>query len=116
MRQTIQAKFENYDTAEAAAFAVKKRLHDTQIIAIYPEHPESIALTHPHPKRFTLLPTAVLSQHYITALVETEYNYEDLSEVQKRQTAHLQIVCNTESIPAAYRILTAWGGSLPPLS
>ncbi|MBQ8687750.1 MAG: hypothetical protein IJ512_04265 [Ruminococcus sp.] len=116
MRQTIQAKFENLDTAEAAASAVRKHLQATEILAVYPEHPESIRLTHPHPRRFTLLPTAVLSQNYITALVETEYNFEDLSEIQKRQTSVIQLLCEEQFVPEAHKIITARGGTILPPS
>ncbi|MBQ8514824.1 MAG: hypothetical protein IJ496_05445 [Ruminococcus sp.] len=112
MKETIQAEFENLDSAEAAARAIKKQIHDAKIMAIYPEHPESIRLTRPHSKRFTLLPTAVLSQNYITALIETEYDFEDLNEVQKRQTSMVQLVCGHASVPAAHRILTGQGGTI----
>ncbi len=116
MQQTIRAEFENFDTAEAAAFAVKKQLHSAEIITVRPDHPESLRLTFSHPTRFTLLPTAVLSQNYITALIETEYNYENLNEIQKRQTTAVQIVCNTESVEKAHGILTAHGGRILPPS
>lgn len=116
MRQTVQAKFENFDTAEAAAFAVRKQLDTAEILSVFPEHPESIELTHPHPIRFTLLPTAVASQHYITALVETEYNYEDLNEIQKRQTSIVQLLCDDAVIPEAHKIITARGGTILPPS
>lgn len=112
MRETIQAEFENLDSAEAAAHAIKKQIHDAKITAVYPEHPESIRLTRPHSRRFTLLPTAVLSQNYITALIETEYGFEDLNEIQKRQTSMVQLVCDSESVPAAHRTLTGHGGTI----
>ncbi len=114
MQQTIHAYFENLDTAEAAAFAVKKQVQHTEILSVKPRHPESTRLTQGTHERFTILPTAIAFPNYITALVKTEYNFEDMRETDKRQTSDVLILCDADSIPAAENILIAHGGTMLP--
>lgn len=116
MRHKIEAEFDTFDAAEAAAFSIKRKLKGTDIVFVRPKQPESIRLSRPAGKRFTLLPTAVTSMNYITALVETDYNYEDLSEVQKRQTSSIRLICDEHSAHAAEKIIIQRGGYLLPPS
>ncbi len=112
MRRKITAEFDTFDAAEKAALEIRRKFSDTKILSVRPLHPESIRLTHRHKKRFTLLPTAVTSMNYITALVETDYNYEDMNEVQKRQTSSAVLLCSERNRDAAEKIVIGKGGKI----
>ena len=116
MKRRIKAEFDTFDLAEAAAMTARKTFHGTKIQLIRPEHPESIRLSRSLKRRFTLLPTAVTSMNYVTAVVETDYNYEDMNEVQKRQTSTMQIICDDEYTDAAEAVILQRGGTLLPPS
>lgn len=111
MKKFIKAEFENIDMAEKAAIAVNKKMPFIKGIHIYPLHPESVQLTQSHAERFTLLPTAVASMNYITALVETDYNFEDISEESQRQTSFVEFTCDDNVSFEAEQILIQMGGS-----
>ncbi|MBQ8725013.1 MAG: hypothetical protein IJY74_05000 [Oscillospiraceae bacterium] len=116
MRRKINAEFDTFDLAENAAYAVRRSSKGAKIQFIRPDHPESIRLSRSLRKRFTLLPTAIASMNYITALTETDYNYEDLNEVQKRQTSTIQLICDEGAAHAAEAIIIQKGGTILPPS
>lgn len=112
MKQIIKAEFDTLDSAEHAAVAISKNIPSARGIHIYPKNPESVQLTIPHEKRYTLLPTAVASMNYITALVETDYNFEDISEEKKCQTSYAEFSCDSKNMHNAEQIILQMGGSL----
>lgn len=116
MRRKITAEFETFDAAEMAAYEIRRKFPDARILSVRPKHPESMRLTRWHGKRFTLLPTAVTTMNYITAVVETDYNYEELNEIQKRQTSSAVILCRENEIAPAESLLISKGGSILPPS
>lgn len=111
MNKFIKAKFDTFDDAEKAALSLNKHLNITDKIHVYPKYPESVQLTIPHEKRFTLLPTAVTSMNYYTLLVETEYNFENISEERKRQTSFIEFECDDSSVSDAEKLLIGMGAS-----
>lgn len=111
MNKFIKAEFETFDDAEKAAISLNKQLHIIDRIHVYPKYPESIQLTIPHEKRFTLLPTAVTSMNYFTLLVETEYNFENISEERKRQTSFIEFECDDSAASEAEKLLIGMGAS-----
>lgn len=116
MKRRITAEFDTFDAAEMAAAEIKRRYPDARILSVHPEHPESIRLTRWHGKRFTLLPTAVTTMNYITAVSETDYNYDELNEVEKRQTSHAVLICSEKDAEPAERLLIGKGGNIMPPS
>lgn len=112
MRRTIKAEFETLDFAEKAAIELNKRIPSIKGIHVYPLNPESVMINNEsHEKHFTLLPTAIASMNYITALVETDYNFEDIEEDKKRQTSFVEFACDNISVHDAEQILLQMGGS-----
>ncbi|MGN0631108.1 MAG: hypothetical protein ACI4JN_07260 [Ruminococcus sp.] len=111
MKQTIKAEFDTLDSAERAAVAISRNIPSARGIHVYPENPESVQLTIPHEKRYTLLPTAIASMNYITALVETDYNFEDISEEKKRQTSFAEFSCDSKNVRSAQQIILQMGGT-----
>lgn len=111
MKKLIKSEFETLDMAEKAAIAVNKKLPFIKKIHVYPLNPESVDITENHEKRFTLLPTAVTSMNYITALVETDYNFEDIPEEKQRQTSFVEFTCDEQYINAVEHVLIQMGGS-----
>lgn len=112
MKQTIKAEFETLDSAERAAVAISKNISSARGTHVYPKNPESVQLTIPHEKRYTLLPTAVASMNYITALVETDYNFEDMNEEKQRQTSYAEFSCDSKDYHNAEQIILQMGGDL----
>lgn len=110
MKQTVIAEFETLDSAERAAVAISRNVPSAKGIHVFPENPESVQLTIPHEKRYTLLPTAIASMNYITALVETEYNFEDMREDKKRQRSYAEFSCDIKNIHSAEQIILQMGG------
>lgn len=49
--------------------------------------------------------------NYITALVETDYNFEDIPEEKQRQTSFVEFTCDEQYIYAVEHILIQMGGS-----
>lgn len=111
MKKRIKSEFETIDMAEKAAIALNKKLPFIKKIHVYPLNPESVNITEHHEKHFTLLPTAVTSMNYITALVETDYNFEDIPEEKQRQTSFVEFNCDEQYIYAAEQVLIQMGGS-----
>ncbi len=112
MKHLLTAKFDTYDAAETAARAVSHEVPDTEILYVRPRHPESMRLSRPKARRFTLVPTAVTTMNYYTLLIEREPSFGNLSEVQKRQTADIGISCTAECLKKAESIIIGKGGSI----
>ncbi len=113
MEHKLIAKFDTFDDAERTAIEISRRIYGTKILSVRPNQPESLRLTQHHGNRFTLLPTAIMSLNYITALVESDYDFEDMNEPQKRQTSTAVIMCrNKSSAEAAKKIVIGKGGNL----
>ena len=111
MKQTIKAEFDTLDSAERAAVAISRNIPSAKGIHVYPVNPESVQITIPHEKRYTLLPTAISSMNYITALMETDYNFEDISEEKKRQTSYAEFSCDSKNVRNAEQIILQMGGT-----
>lgn len=111
MRQYINAKFDTFDAAEAAAMAVKRFIGDTDIVFVRPENPLSLRLTR-NLHHFTLIPTAVTSMNYYTILQDNDYNYRKLNEIERRQTSDIRIACESSSLPTAESLIIAKGGTI----
>ncbi len=112
MKRIIKSEFETLDFAEKAAIELNKKIPSIKGIHVYPMNPESVMITdEPHEMHFTLLPTAVTSMNYITALVETEYNFEDIEESKKRKTSFVEFACDANVSRDAEQILLQMGGS-----
>ena len=111
MNYHIYSSFETTDDAEAASLYLRSHypsIGDTNVIT---KNPQSLPLDQEKRTRFTLIPTAVLSQNYITGLVETELDGHEILEPFCRQNAILHVVCPANDIHQASETITSLGGS-----
>jgi len=110
MAARISAEFETPDLAEFALKRVKSSLegiHSTNLI--YNRSSER-AMKLQNGSIYTIIPTAVTSYNYLTAVMESPAAIDVIKEPYRSQKTIINVICEEESVNNVKSILGAMGG------
>lgn len=105
MLKTIQAEFEQFDSAENASRKLRRNVNGIRKIKITSHR---MSKKTGHDTYFRLIPTAVTTQNYVTLSVTSSSGA--LSEPKLIQTTLLTVICTEEVSAQVHSILTSSGG------
>lgn len=105
----ISAEFETPELAESAIHRVRASVPVRSANMVYNKSSEE-AVKLRNGTVWTLLPTAVTSYNYYTAVVERPVNEDAIPEPQRRRNTTAYILCNDEQTENVKAVLNAMGG------
>ena len=106
----ISAEFETPDMAEIALKRVKDTVpgvHSTNVI--YNKASEQ-AVKLRHGSIYTIIPTAVTTHTYFTAVMESPASKDVIEEPKRNRKAVIYVICEKESVENIRAILNSMGG------
>lgn len=106
----VSGEFETADIAEIVSGKIKSGVNGIKRTGIVYSR-EATALDGIDRKtRFTLLPTAVTTQNYFTAVMESDISKSMIEEPRFRSNAYIYIICEAESAMNVKSLMSAYGG------
>lgn len=106
----ITGEFETADIAEIVSGRIKSSVSGIRRTGIIYNHEANTLNGFKHKKKFTLLPTAITSQNYFTAVMESDISVDMIEEPRRRINAYLYIICESESANNVKSLMSAFGG------
>lgn len=106
----VSAEFEAPELAEASLHRIKEGvngIHRTGII--YNKRSEK-AMKLKSGTIYTIIPTAVTTFNYITAVMESPASEDVIPEPSRRRTTKAYVICDSDSIDNVRSVLNAMGG------
>lgn len=110
MISRVSAEFEAVELAEAALGRIKESVGDIYKTGIVFNKKSNEASKLRHGITYTVLPTAVTTYNYITAVMESPASEDVIPEPQRRRTAMAYVICEHTSNNNVSAILNALGG------
>ena len=111
MLSRVSAEFETLDLAEAAVRKVKERCKSVHSAGIISNRSAEKAAGLQGGRIYTVIPTAVTSHNYYTAVMESPASKDTVAEPYRRRNASMYIVCDSEDINSVCAVLSSMGGS-----
>lgn len=106
----VSGEFETADIAEIVSGRIKSGVKGIKRTGIVYNREAASWEGFEHKTRFTLLPTAVTTQNYFTAVMESEISKSMMEEPKLRGNAYLYIICEAESADNVRSLMSAFGG------
>ena len=103
MLKSVKAEFDGFDSAESASRKIRKNINGIRKIKI-----TSHGRNSGNDYYFRLIPTAVVTQNYITDTVISPADTSNESKIM--QTAFLTVICTEEAALSVHNILVSSGG------
>lgn len=110
MVSRVSAEFEAPELAEASLHRIKQGItgiHRTGII-YNKRSEESVKLR--NGTLYTIIPTAVTTFNYITAVIESPASEDVIPEPSRSRTTKAYVICENDSINNVKAVLNAMGG------
>lgn len=109
MISRISAEFETPELAETAIMRIKESTAVKSVNMVYNKSAEK-AVKLQNGTIYTLLPTAVTSYNYYTAVMESPASEDIIAEPERRRNTTVYIVCDDENLGNVKSVLNAMGG------
>ncbi|MDE5583800.1 MAG: hypothetical protein K2J08_08850 [Ruminococcus sp.] len=109
MISRISAEFETPELAETAIMRLRSSTNVRSVNMVYNKSAEK-ATRLQNGTMYTILPTAVTSYNYYTAVMESPASEDVVSEPERRRNTTVYIVCNEEDSGNVKSVLNAMGG------
>lgn len=103
MLKSVKAEFDGFDSAESASRKIRKNINGIRKIKI-----TSHCRNSGNDYYFRLIPTAVVTQNYITDTVISPADTSD--EAKTMQKTFLTVICTEEAALPVHNILVSSGG------
>lgn len=105
----VSAEFETPELAENAIHRVRANVPVRSANMIYNKSSDE-AMKLKNGTVWTLLPTAVTSYNYVTAVMESPASEDVMPEPERRRNTTAYIICEDENLDAVKSVLNSMGG------
>ncbi len=106
----ISAEFETPDLAELAIRRIKESVDGVHSANIIYNKISEKALKLRNGTLYTVIPTAVTSRNYLTAVLESPASEDVIAEPLRNRKTTAYIICESDSLNNAKAIFSAMGG------
>jgi len=106
----VSGEFETADIAEIVSGRIKSGVKGIKRTGIVYNREATALDGIEHKTRYTLLPTAVTTQNYFTAVIESDISKSMIEEPKLRSNAYLYIICDAESANNVRSLMLSFGG------
>ncbi len=110
MISRVSAEFEAPELAEVSLHKIKDGIKGIYRTGIIFNKRSEEAMKLRHGTLYTIIPTAVTSFNYITAVIESPSSEDTVPEPLRRRTTKAYVICEAESVNNVKAIFNAMGG------
>lgn len=110
MVSRISAEFESPELAELAVSTIRNRIGGVYSTGLMYNKTSDRALSIRNGSIYTIIPTAVTTHNYITAVMESPASEDTIPEPSRSRTTRIYIVCASDKAKEASSIFSAMGG------
>lgn len=110
MISRVSAEFESPELAEASLHKIKEGIMGIYRTGIIYNKRSEEAMKLRHGTLYTIIPTAVTTFNYITAVVESPSSEDVIPEPSRSRTTKAYVICEADSVNNIKAILNAMGG------
>lgn len=106
----ISSEFESPELAELAIKRVKDSVKEIYSATIIYNKTSDKSVKLRNGTIYTIIPTAVTTHNYITAVIESSASEDIIVEPQRNRRTTAYIICDSESVSNISAVLNAMGG------
>ena len=110
MISRVSAEFESPELAELALNKVRERVSEIYSSGLMYNRISDRALSLRNGSIYTVIPTAVTTHNYITAVIESPSTEDVIPEPSRRRNTKLYVICSSDKASEVSGIFTALGG------